>query len=419
MTIPPMPPPKLIGPFTQLLTLAGMPAKGPLQDEDLEIFQEGGVLVQGNEIREVGEFERLFQKHRKENVQVEEVEPGQVLLPGFIDAHTHLCFAGSRAGDYALKVAGSSYQEILAAGGGIHDTVSKTRAASEEELVRLLRQRCDRHLREGVTTAEVKSGYGLSVEQELKMLRAISQVGAEHLLDLVPTCLAAHVKPKEFASEEAYLEVILRELLPVLKAQDLSRRVDVFVEKGAFSPDITRPFLEKAKAQGFSLTLHADQFSTGGSALAVETGATSADHLETSGEVEINLVAKSEVVAVVLPGASLGLGMPFAPARKLLDAGACLAIATDWNPGSAPMGDLLLQAAVLGAAQKLSTAETFAGLTCRAARALALPDRGTVAAGSLSDFISFPTPDYREILYQQGKLKPNGVWKNGSRVIKP
>ncbi|CAN5781652.1 imidazolonepropionase [soil metagenome] len=414
-----MPPPKLIGPFTQILTLAGMPAKGPLKDDALQIIQQGGVLVEGAVIREVGDFDRLLRQHKGKSMQVEEVEPGQVLLPGFIDAHTHMCFAGSRAGDYALKVAGSSYQDILAAGGGIHDTVAKTRAASKEELVRLLRQRCDRHLGEGVTTAEVKSGYGLSVEQELKMLRAIARVGAEHLLDLVPTCLAAHVKPKEFASEEAYLEVLLQELLPTLKDQGLTERIDVFVEKGAFPPEIARPFLQQAKALGFSLTLHADQFSTGGSALAVETGALSADHLEASGEAEIELLARSAVVAVVLPGASLGLGMPFAPARKLLDAGACLAIATDWNPGSAPMGDLLLQAAVLGAAQKLSTAETFAGITYRAARTLALPDRGTVAAGGKADFISFPTADYREILYQQGKLKPIRVWKNGSSVPPP
>jgi imidazolonepropionase len=411
-----MPQKKLLGPFTQILTLAGLPAKGPLKDKDLEIIRNGGVLIEGAVIREVGDFEQLLRQHRALGIEVEEVEQEHVLLPGFIDAHTHLCFAGSRAGDYALKVAGGSYQEILAAGGGIHDTVAKTRAASEEELVRLLRQRCDRHLREGVTTAEVKSGYGLSVEQELKMLRAIATVGASHALDLVPTCLAAHVKPKEFATEEAYLEVLVQELLPVLLQQGLSRRVDVFVEKNAFPPDIARPFLQKAKERGFALTLHADQFSTGGSALAVETGAVSADHLEASGEVEIGLLAKSEVVAVVLPGASLGLGMPFAPARKLLDAGACLAIATDWNPGSAPMGDLLLQAAVLGAAQKLSTAETFAGITYRAALALTLPDRGRLATGQKADLISFPVPDYREILYQQGKLKPDRVWKNGMRV---
>jgi imidazolonepropionase len=192
--------------------------------------------------------------------------------------------------------------------------------------------------------------------------------------------------------------------------------MDIFVEKGAFSTDLARPFLEQAKNSGFGITVHADQFTTGGSKLAVEMGACSADHLEASGDEEISLLAKSNVVAIALPGASLGLGMPFAPARKLLDGGVCLAIATDWNPGSAPMGDLLLQAALLSAFQKLTAAETFSAITFRAATALRIQDRGTLASGKKADMIAFPTKDYREILYHQGKLKPNIVWKNGYMI---
>jgi imidazolonepropionase len=185
--------------------------------------------------------------------------------------------------------------------------------------------------------------------------------------------------------------------------------VDIFVEEGAFTVENALIYLNNAKKMSFDLTVHADQFSTGGSEVAVKMGAVSADHLEASTEYKIKLLADSNTVAVALPGASLGLGMPYTPARKLLDAGACLAIASDWNPGSAPMGDLLLQAAVIGASEKLSTAETFAALTYRAAKALNLHDRGILAPGKRAHLQVYPCSDYREILYNQGSLKPNQV----------
>jgi imidazolonepropionase len=196
----------------------------------------------------------------------------------------------------------------------------------------------------------------------------------------------------------------------------LCTRIDAFVEKSAFSPEEIIPYLKKAKQFGFDLTIHADQFSCGGSQVAVALGARSADHLETSGEVEIQALAQSSTVAVALPGASIGLGMAFTPARKLLDQGAILAIASDWNPGSAPMGDLLAQASILATFEKLSTAEVLAGITFRAAAALGLTDRGKLTTGQFADFILFPTADYREILYQQGKMKPVEVWKKGEKV---
>jgi imidazolonepropionase len=203
----------------------------------------------------------------------------------------------------------------------------------------------------------------------------------------------------------------------VLQAENLCTRIDAFVEKSAFSPEEILPYLKKAQQMGFDLTIHADQFSCGGSQVAVTLGARSADHLEASGEVEIQALAQSSTVAVALPGASIGLGMAFTPARKLLDQGAILAIASDWNPGSAPMGDLLTQASILATFEKLSTAEVLAGITFRAAAALGLTDRGKLTIGQLADFILFPTADYREILYQQGKMKPVGVWKKGENVL--
>lgn len=408
---------KLIGPFSQILSMADLPLKGPVSDHQLQIIEQGAVLVENGKIIETGSFEKLL-KNKSFDTRLEEIHYQSVLLPGFIDSHTHICFAGSRARDYALRVGGSSYQEILQQGGGIHDTVGKTREATEEELVHGIMQRAHRHLKEGVTTIEVKSGYGLTVAEELKMLRAIRTANGCLEAQLIPTCLAAHVKPKDFKEAGEYLHYIIDELLPVVKKEKLAQRVDIFVEPEAFPVEAARPYLQNARKMGFSLTLHADQFTAGGSELAVEMLARSADHLEASNEKEIRLLAKSNTVATVLPGASLGLGMPYAPARKLLDAGACLAIASDWNPGSAPMGDLLLQASLLGAAEKLSMAEVLAALSCRAATALELSDRGCLSPGKLADMQSFPTNDYREILYLQGKMKATKVWKGAKLVSK-
>lgn len=406
---------KIIGPFRQILPFTGLALKGPIADSKLNIIENGGVLVKDGKIVETGPFDLLYQKRDKET-EIEEIHYQSVLLPGFIDSHTHICFGGSRARDYALRVGGSSYQEILQQGGGIHDTVARTRETSEEELVHHIMQRAHRHLQEGVTTIEVKSGYGLNVEEELKMLRAIRSANGCLNAELIPTCLAAHVKPKDFKEAGDYLNYIADELLPQVWQEQLSGRVDIFVEPEAFPASVARPYLQKAKKIGFALSLHADQFTTGGSQLATELLAISADHLEASGEEEIRLLAKSDTVATVLPGASLGLGMQYAPARKLLDAGACLAIATDWNPGSAPMGDLLAQASLLGAAEKLSMAEVFAGLSYRAAAALGLHDRGQLSKGQLADMQAYTTSDYREILYLQGKMKAGKVWKKGKLV---
>jgi len=407
---------RLIGPFTQILPLSGLPVKGSIADDALQIIQQGGVLTDNGLIAEVGDFGSL----RKSNpdAEIEEIQGDHVLLPGFIDCHTHLCFAGSRAKDYALRIADKSYLEIARSGGGIWDSVTQTRNASKDELVDLLLQRIDQHTKNGVTTLEVKSGYGLKVEEELKQLQAIKEATAKSKADLIPTCLATHILPKDFNGPvEKYLEVILNKLLPKIKQENLANRVDIFIEDGAFNTANAACYLEVAKKMGFDITVHADQFSTGGSEVAVNVGAVSADHLEASGDEEIKLLAASETVAVALPGASLGLGMGFAPARKLLNAGACLAIASDWNPGSAPMGDLLMQASVLSAYEKLTTAETLAAITFRAAKALNLYDRGVLEKGKLADMQAYPCADYREILYHQGRLKPGKVWKLSEPLI--
>ena len=269
----------------------------------------------------------------------------------------------------------------------------------------------------GVTTIEVKSGYCLNTEGEIKLLKAIGQADQKLPVDLIATCLAAHIKPADFnGSSLEYLNLIINELLPKVKTLKLSNRIDIFIDEAAFSPDEGRVFLPRAKRLGFDLVIHGEQFTDGGVLLACELDARSVDHLEMIKEREINRLAASNVTPVVLPGASLGLGCRFAPARRLLDAGCSLAIGSDWNPGSAPMGDLLVQTAILGIFEKMTMAESFAGITFRAAKALGLDDRGILKPGYLADFIGFPTRDYREILYHQGSLRPSMVWKKGKKM---
>lgn len=409
-------PVKLIGPFKQVLTMGYLPLLGPLHDSDLEVIPNAGLLISEGAILRTGSFEKL-RKGADKDVIMEEVEGPVTVIPGLIDPHTHICFAGSRAVDYAKRLEGVSYLEIASGGGGIWDTVLKTRRETSGELLKKTSERARKMLNRGVTTVEIKSGYGLNLESELKMLRVIKQVGEELPVDVVPTCLAAHIIPRDFeGGSSEYLAWITGELLPQVWKEQLAKRVDIFIEKGAFGPEEAINFLERAKNMGFDLTVHADQFTTGGSRVAVSAGACSADHLEASGDKELQALAASDVTAVALPGASLGLGAGFAPARKILDAGVALAIGSDWNPGSAPMGDLLTQAAVLGAFERLSLAETLAAVTCRAARALNLADRGILKPGMLADFAAFPTNDYREILYNQGQMKPAAVWKRGERI---
>lgn len=401
---------KLIGPFRQLIPLINLPIKGAISDDQLLIIDHAGIGIEGRNILEVGIFDHMRTSYN----EIDHITADVVGLPGLVDCHTHMVWGGSRAQDYSLRMRGESYEKILEEGGGIFDSVEKTRAEEKKVLINHFEKRAAHHLASGITTIEVKSGYGLDKKNEIKMLEVIKE--AEVKPDLVATCLAAHVCPKEFSNKTEYLQYALAKLLPEIKEKNLANRVDAFIEPSAFRVEEARNYLAQAKAMGFELTIHADQFTLGGSELAVELGAQSADHLEATGEKGIKKLAQSDTVAVALPGASLGLGMPFAPARKLLNEGASLAIATDWNPGSAPMGDLLTQAALLGIYEKLSTAEIFSGMIFRAAQALGLADRGVLATGKIADIVTFPTSDYREILYYQGMMRASEVWKKGERL---
>lgn len=409
---------KLIGSIKQLLPMTGIADKGAVKDEQLLIIENAGIITKDDKIYKIGQYSDLEKEAKVLDADCISFSGDFVCLPGFIDAHTHICFGGSRAKDYASRNSGKTYLEIAKEGGGIWDTVTKTRLASEEELTKNIILRAEKLVSYGITTAEVKSGYGLSVEEELKMLRAIKKANESQNFDLVATCLAAHIKPKDFdGTHREYLDYIASELLPIVRNENLAQRADIFIEEEAFDEKMSIEYLEKAADLDFQLTVHADQFSVGGSRVAIEVGAKSADHLEASTDKEIEQLAKSEVIPVALPGASIGLGCDFTPARRLLDAGTSLVIASDWNPGSAPMGDLLAQASILGCYEKLSNAEILSGITFRAAKALDKEQRiGTIEVNKSADLAIFPTDNYQEILYQQGQLKPSVVLKKGEIV---
>lgn len=406
---------KLTGPFRQIITLANLPLKGKLNDDALEIISNGGILSENGKILKIDNFHSL--KIEFPNSEIDFVDNEQVALPAFVDAHTHICFGGNRANDFAMRNAGKTYLEIAESGGGIWSSVQHTRAASEDDLVNGILKRINILLSQGVTTIEIKSGYGLNVDEELKMLRAIKKAQSKTKATLVPTCLSAHLKPRDFeGTSEEYLNYILDRILPKVKEENLASRVDIFIEKSAFQPEESKSFLLKAKELGFQITVHADQFTAGSSRIAVEVGAKSADHLEATIDEDIEFLANSNTVAIALPGASLGLGEPFSPARKILDKGGILAIATDWNPGSAPMGNLVTQASILATYQKLTTAEVLSAITFRSAFALDLEDRGILAEGKKADFLTYETDNFQNILYHQGSLKPKSIYINGEKI---
>ena len=388
--------------------MVNLPERGAISDNSLEIIDDGGVVIEDGKIIEVGDFLSLS----KNDLDVREITYPCVLLPGFIDSHTHVCHYGNRSDEYAKRNSGISYQQILEEGGGIHNTMNSTSNSTDEQLTDDTLNRLKRHFQEGVLTCEVKSGYAPNLEDEVRMLRIINEIDSSNDIDLIPTCLAAHVTPKIYESSKKYLDSIVNDLLPIIKEENLSNRVDVFIEEKAFSITEASNFLEKIK-NDFYITAHANQFTSGGLKVGVDNGAVSVDHLEVITDQEIDYLSKSDTTGVVLPGCSLGLGIPFAPARKLLDNNCKVSIASDWNPGSAPMGDLLMQASLLGSTEKLSNAEVLAGITCRSANALSLEDRGSLENGKIADMIGFKTNDFRDILYNQGKLKPSFICKRG------
>ena len=343
---------------------------------------------------------------------------GRLVVPGLIDCHTHLCFGGWRGDEFELRLKGASYQEIAASGGGISSTVTATRAATGGELQRKANALLDAMLELGVTTVECKSGYGLDVTNELKQLEVYRRLDQSHRVDLVPTFLGAHIVPPEYRDRrETYISLLCEELIPTIAKEGLARFCDAFVETGAFTTDEARQIFEAAMTHGLQIKVHADQLSDGGgAALAAEVGAVSAEHLEYIGDEGIKALAQSGTVAVSLPLASLYLGEPFLPARKLLSAGVPVAVATDFNPGSAPSYHLPLAMTLACLSQHMTPQEALNGATTVAARAISAETRiGSLLPGYSADLAIIDMPSVNQWLYHFvpnacAAVLKNGVW---------
>ncbi len=395
----------LIRDLEQLVTPAGREA--PLRGRalgDVDWLDDAYVLCEDGVIASVG---RMRDLPALDGDVVELDGSGHCAIPGLVDCHTHPCFGGDRVEEFSLRAAGASYEELHAEGGGILSTVRATRAASEDELERAVRRHAAWMLRAGTTTFEGKSGYGLDRDTELASLRAVKAAGG------VPTWLGAHAVPPEFDHADAYLDFALAEVLP--DAAGVAEAADVFLERGAFDAGQARRFLEACRDAGLALRLHGDQFSESGAVpLAIELGARSVDHLEATGTEGANALASSEVVGVLLPVSALFLGRPMPPGRALVDAGAAVALATDFNPGSAFCESLPLVCSLACTQLRLSPAEALAACTVNAAHVLGRADSlGRLAPGFAADVVLLDAPDWRYLAYHLGGDVVGAVVRGG------
>jgi imidazolonepropionase len=343
-----------------------------------------------------------------------------VITPGFVDSHTHAVFGGTRAREYVLRVRGATYMEIARQGGGIHASVRDVRQRSQQELEGLARPRLRQMLELGTTTAEVKSGYGLDLEAELKLLRVVRTLAQEGPLDLVPTLLGAHEVPLEYRGRaDTWVDVLVEDVIPAVAAEKLARFCDVFMEPGVFTAAQTRRVLEAGMRFGLMPKLHADEFeNSGGAQLAAALGAASADHLGAISDAGIAALAASSTVATLLPATLFFLGKrSYAPARKLRSAGAAVALATDYNPGTAPSPSMPLVLTLACSQMGMDPYEALHAATAGGARALHITDgRGTLRTGAPADLIVWDVPDVVEIPYQFGRPPIRSVWKRGVSV---
>ncbi len=415
----------LIHSASQLLTLAGGPQRGHDLGR-LGIIEDGAVAVSGGQVVAVGTSAEL---HRRLTARRTIDAGNRVVLPGFVDPHTHVVWMGDRAAEFELRLKGASYMEILSVGGGIASTVRHTRDASVEALMASARPRLARMLAHGTTTAEAKTGYGLETNAEIRMLDAILKLDAEGPVELAATFLGAHAVPPKFKGlTPAYVELVCTEMLPALRKHmrsDWRGRalpfVDVFCEEGAFDVDQSRRILEMARRLGFPIKIHADEFSgLGGTALAVKLGAVSADHLVRTPPADVEALGRSSTVAVALPCTPFGLAEnEYTPAGDLLDAGAILALASDLNPGTAWCESMQFVIALACRAMKLTPAQAIAAATINAAAAIGRHDRiGSLEPGKQADLIVLDAPDYRHLGYRFGTNLVSLVVKNG-QVVRP
>jgi imidazolonepropionase len=402
---------------SQLVTLSG-PKRPRVGTElsELGIIREGGMLIRDGEIQAVGPSDEI----EKNLGDVEIVDArGRVVMPGFVDAHTHLVFAGNRLDDFERRARGETYEQIAKAGGGIWSTVEKTRAASEPDLLAQAKKHANWFLRCGTTTVEAKSGYGLTVEDELKILRVMRELQKEVRLEIVPTFLGAHAVPKKLSPDE-YLDLVITEMLPRVIAEKFAEFCDVFCERGYFDIDQSRKILSAAKKLGLSLRGHVDQLTnSGGAKLMAEMGATTADHLEQTDEQGIEALKKANVQPVLLPGSVYALGSSRYPrAREMIEAGLAVVLATDFNPGSSPTPSMPMVLSLACTQMKMSPAEAITASTVNAAYSLNRGDRiASLEPGKLANFVVFDCEDYRELPYWFGMPQTHSVYVRGECVL--
>jgi imidazolonepropionase len=413
----------LITGASQLLTLRGRAPRRGKSLSNLNILKDGALLVRDGIIAAVGnrsQIEPLPEARSAEKMDV----GGRVVLPGFVDSHTHLIHAGSRAEEYELRIAGATYEEISRKGGGILNSVKKLRAATDEAL----KTRAHAALREfaahGTTTLEAKSGYGLDVAGELKILRLHKELSVEQPLEIVSTFLGAHVVPAEYRSKprgaQEYVALLIRKLIPEVSREKLAESCDVFCDRGAFSPSDARKILSAGKTYGLAPRLHAEQLTrTGATQLAAQLGAVSCDHLEQVSKADMRALAKSNTTATLLPGCDFHLGLKkYAPARALIDAGAIVALATDYNPGTSPTVSMPMILSLACSQLRMTAAEAISAATINAAYSLRRDTRiGSLEVGKQADIAVFDVEDYREIPYYFGVNKCWMTLKRGTPVF--
>ena len=415
----------------QVVTCAPRSPGMPLRGSDMasvHAIEHGSVAVEAGVIAAVGPAEDLDGSYAgKRTIDCR----GRSLCPGFVDAHTHAVFGGARAAEFEMRIKGASYLEIMAAGGGILNTVRHTRAATVDELVSSASTRLDEMLALGTTTVEIKTGYGLNAADELKMLRVIEQLDRDHPCDIVPTFLGAHAVPPEFEGDsEAYTRCVIDEILPEVVAwyqtsrfadREVPMYIDVFCEDHAFDLSQSRHVLEAGINAGLIAKMHVDQFNDfGGIAMAVELGAASVDHLDVTGREAIESLARSDSIAVLLPAVNFNLGMTdYADGRAMMEAGAVVALATDLNPGSAPCPSMPTVMAIACRYQRFTPAEALHASTINAAFAIGQGDRtGSIEVGKRADILILNEADYRHIPYFFGGNPVHTVIKNG-QVLNP
>jgi len=382
---------------------------------ELAIIRDGGMLISDGKIKSVAPSNQI--EKNASNAEIIDAE-GRIVLPGLVEAHTHLVFAGNRLDDFERRARGESYEQIAKAGGGIWSTVEKTRAASDADLLKHAKMHADWFLKCGTTTVETKSGYGLTLEDELKILRVIRQLDEEMPLEIVPTFLGAHAVPREMDADE-YIKLVIEEMLPRIASEKLAEFCDVFCERGYFDVEQSRKILGAAKKLGFKLRGHVDQLSnSGGAKLMAELGASTADHLEKADNQGIAAMKSANVQPVLLPGSVYALGSSDYPrAREIIEAGLAVVIATDFNPGSSPTPSMPMILSLACTQMKMSPAETITASTINAAYSLNRGDRiGSLERGKLANFSIFDAEDYRELAYWFGIPQTHSVYIRGKCV---